>query len=123
MAYGIDYRKAAIEFKQNGNTFAQLKKVFKITSRTYYQWVELQETTGSLQFRNANKRQRKIDPEKLKQAVEEKPDAYLRELAAKFNVSEAAIHKQLKKLKITYKKRPSPTLKNPKKTEQHISKS
>jgi transposase len=80
--------------------------VFKITPRTYYQWVELQEKTGSLQFRNANKRQRKIDPEKLKQAVEEKPDAYLRELATKFNISEAAIHKQLKKLKITYKKRP-----------------
>jgi hypothetical protein len=38
MAYGTDYRKAAIEFKQNGNTFAQLKKVFKITSRTHYQW-------------------------------------------------------------------------------------
>jgi len=36
MAYGIDYRKAAIEFKQNGNTFTQLKKVFKITPRTYY---------------------------------------------------------------------------------------
>ena len=123
MAYGIDYRKAAIEFKQSGNTFAQLKKVFKITPRTYYQWVELQEKTGSLQFRNANKRQRKIDPEKLKQALEEKPDAYLRELATKFNVSEAAIHKRLKKLKITYKKRPSPIPKNPKKTEQHTLKS
>jgi transposase len=123
MAYGIDYRKAAIEFKQNGNTFAQLKKVFKITPRTYYQWVELQETTGSLQFRNANKRQRKINPEKLQQAIEEKPDAYLRELATKFNVSQVAIHKQLKKLKITYKKRHSPTPRNPKKTEQHTSKS
>ena len=93
MAYGIDYRKAAIAFKQSGNSFAQLKKVFKITPRTYYQWVELQEKTGSLQFRNASKRQRKVDPEKLKQALEEKPDAYLRELAAKFNVSEVAIHK------------------------------
>jgi len=35
MAYGIDYRKAAIEFKQNGNTFTQSKKVFKITPRTH----------------------------------------------------------------------------------------
>ena len=46
MAYSIDYRKAAIEFKQDGHTFAQLKKVFKITSKTYYEWIELLEKTG-----------------------------------------------------------------------------
>jgi transposase len=118
----MDYRKAAIEFKQAGNTFAQLKSVFKITPRTYYQWVELLEKTGSLQYRNASERQGKIDVEKLKQAVEEKPDAYLRELAAKFGVSAVAIHKRLEKHKITYKKRRSPTLKNPKKTGWNISK-
>ena len=122
MAYSIDYRKAAIEFKQSGNTFAQLKRVFKITPRTYYQWLELQETTGSLQFRNASERRGKIDPDELKQALEEKPDAYLRELAVKFDVSVVAIHKRLKKLKITYKKRRSRTLKNPRKTERNISK-
>ena len=104
MAYSIDYRKAAIEFKQSGHTFAELKKVFKITARTYYQWLELQEKTGSLQFRNAKERRGKIDPEKLKQALEEKPDAYLRELAAMFGVSTTAIHKRLKKCRITYKK-------------------
>jgi transposase len=122
MAYSIEYRKAAIEFKEEGHTFAELKKVFKITSKTYYEWVELLETTGSLQFRNANERQRKIDVEKLKQAVEEQPDAYLRELAAKLDVSASAVHKCLKKHKITYKKRRSPTQKNPKKTGQNISK-
>jgi transposase len=121
MAYSIDYRKAAIEFKQSGHTFAELKKVFKITARTYYQWLELQEKTGSLQFRNAKERQGKIDPEKLKQALEEKPDAYLRELAAKFGVSTTAIHKRLKKCKITYKKRHSLTLKNPNKTGPNLS--
>jgi transposase len=122
MAYSIDYRKAAIEFKQDGHTFAQLKKVFKITSKTYYEWIELLETTGSLQFRNATERQRKIDVEKLKQAVEEQPDAYLRELAAKFDVSTTAIHRCLKKHKITYKKRRLPTQKNPRGTGPNISK-
>jgi len=120
MAYSIDYRKAAIEFKQSGRTFVQLKEVFKITPRTYYQWLELQEETGSLQFRNASKRRGKIDPEKFKQALEEKPDAYLRELAVKFDVSEVAIHKRLKKLKITYKKRRSPIPKSLQKTERNI---
>jgi len=101
MAYSVDYRKAAIEFKQSGHTFAELKAVFKITARTYYQWIKLQESTGSLQYRNASTRQGKIDLEELKQAVEEKPDAYLRELAAKFGVSTTAIHKCLNKHKIT----------------------
>jgi len=104
MAYSEDYRKAAIEFKHNGHTFAQLKEAFKITARTYYQWIELQEKTGSLRYRNAKVRRRKIDPEKLQQAIEEKPDAYLRELAAKFGVSTTSIHKCLRKHKITYKK-------------------
>lgn len=121
MAYRKDYRKAAIEFKQSGHTFAELKEVFKITPRTYYQWVELQEKTGSLQYRNASQRQGKIDPERLKQAVEEKPDAYLRELAVEFGVSTTAIHKRLKKHKITYKKRRSHTPKKVKKTEQSLS--
>lgn len=93
MAYSIDYRKAAIEFKQNGHTFAQLKETFKITPRTYYQWVELLERTGSLKPQNASERQRKIKIQELKLAVEEQPDAYLRELAAKFGVSKTAIFK------------------------------
>jgi len=114
MAYSKDYRQAAIEFKQDGHTFEELKSVFKITARTYYQWVELLETTGSLQYRNASTRQGKIDTEKLKQAVEERPDAYLRELAAEFGVSTTAIHKHLEKHKITYKKRRSHTPKNAK---------
>ena len=97
--------------------------MFKITPRTYYQWLELQKTTGSLQFRNASERRGKIDPEKLKQALEEKPDAYLRELAVKFGVSVVAVHKRLEKLKITYKKRHSPTPKSQRKTERSISKS
>ena len=121
MAYTTDYRQAAIEFKQSGHTFAELKEVFKITPRTYYQWVELLETTGSLQYRNASQRQGKIDLEKLKQAVEEKPDAYLRELAVKFGVSTTAIHKRLEKHKITYKKRRSHTPKNAKQQGQNFS--
>jgi transposase len=55
---------------------------------------------------------RKIDKEKLKQAVAEKPDAYLHELASSFNCSLQAVSDMLKKLKITRKKRPLPILKN-----------
>ena len=45
-------------------------------------------------------RKNKIDLEKLMQAYEEKSDAYLREIAAMFDVSVVAIHKREKDLKI-----------------------
>jgi transposase len=41
MAYSVDYRKVAIKYKQNGHTFKDLKEVFRITPRTYYQWVKI----------------------------------------------------------------------------------
>jgi hypothetical protein len=46
MAYGADYRKAAIEYKWNGRTFGDLKEAFGIAPRTHYQWVEIPEETG-----------------------------------------------------------------------------
>jgi transposase len=46
MAYSADYRKVAIVFKQAGHTFKELKDVFKITPQTYYQWIEILETSG-----------------------------------------------------------------------------
>ena len=50
-------------------------------------------------------RKRKITLEELELAIEEKPYAYFRGLAEKFNCSTTAVHKCLKQVKITYKKR------------------
>jgi transposase len=60
--------------------------------------------TGSLEPKYRKTRTRKIDLEKLKQAIEEKPDAYLSELAAQFDCTPQAIFYALKRLKITLKK-------------------
>ena len=46
----------------------------------------------------------KIDREKLRQAVAEKPDAYLRELAKQFDCTAQAVFYMLGKLGITLKK-------------------
>jgi transposase len=116
MSYSADYRKAAVKYKQDEHTFKELKCVFKITPRTYYQWVENLETSGNVKVKRARKR--KIDSDALKKAVEETPDAYLRELSKKFNCSTTAVHKRLVQLGFTYKKRLSHTRKNPKKQER-----
>ena len=115
MTYSRDFREAAIAYKQRGHTFSQLKATFKITPQTYYNWLELKNKTGTLNCRKVETRTRKIDPQKLRQLLKEKPDAYLYELAKHFNTSPPATHKKLVNLKITRKKNLSPMLKNQKK--------
>jgi len=58
-------------------------------------------------------RNRKIDREKLRQAVAEKPDAYLRELAKQFDCTAQAVFYMLRKLGITLKKNPSRIARSP----------
>jgi hypothetical protein len=59
----------------------ELKEVFKITPRSYYKWLELLEASGTVKPEITWTRRRKIDPDELREAAEEKPDPHLRELA------------------------------------------
>ncbi len=38
MAYNIDFIKRAVEYRQEGHIFAQLREAFDIPSATYYYW-------------------------------------------------------------------------------------
>jgi transposase len=84
-----------------GHTYAQLYESFKIYPAAIEDWRKLLEQTGSLKPQYRETRKRKIDKEALKRAVEEKPDAYLSELAAPFGCTEQAVFYALKKLKGT----------------------
>jgi len=101
--YSIEFRKKAVEFKRKGHTFIELKEVFGVSSDTYYRWVN-EYDNGFPKNTEPRQRSRKIDKEKLRQAVEEKPDAYLSELAELFDCTPQAVFYSLKKMKITYKK-------------------
>ena len=83
MAYSIDYKKRAVEYKDSGHSFNELREAFKIPPVTYYDWKEKLEN-GYYETKSVRERKRKIDREKLKQAVKENPDAYLQELARPF---------------------------------------
>jgi transposase len=72
------------------------------------------ETSGSVKVEIKRTRRGKIDPDALKKAVEEKPDAYLRELSKMFDCAPPSVYRRLASLGLTYKKRPSPTRKNTK---------
>jgi transposase len=112
MAYSIDYRKKAIEYWEKGCSKDELYDVFGIYPARIYEWKNHKEKTGSLKAQYPKTRKRKIDLEKLEQAVERKPDAYLSELAKEFDCTESAIFYALKRLKITVKKNSTHTPKN-----------
>ncbi len=123
MPYDEKYRAQAVAYKKAGHTFKELKEVFKICTRTYYTWIALYEEHGVYNPpKGKQTRTCKIVTEKLRQAIEEKPDAYLHELAKQFDCTPQAVFYALKRMKITRKKRHLPTAKNPKKNVRNTSK-
>ena len=112
MAYSEDYRKRAIEYKDSGHTFGELREAFKIPPRTYYDWKQ-KSADGYYDRKVKRQRKRKIDREKLRQAVAERPDAYLSELAKQFGCTAQAVFYMLRKLGITLKKNPLRTARSP----------
>ena len=104
MAYSEDYRKRAIEYMDAGHTYKELYEAFKIYPSNIEDWRRLLKETGSLKPQYRKTRRRKIDREKLAKALEEKPDAYLSELAKPFDCTEQAVFYALEKMKVTIKK-------------------
>ena len=87
-----------------GHSQKELREVFGIYASEVCKWRKLLKETGSLEPRYKKERKSKIALDKLEKALEEKPDAYLSELAITFGCTKQAIFYALKRLKLTYKK-------------------
>lgn len=96
--------------------------MFGITNKTYSDWRKLHQETGSYEKREVVRQPKKIVIERLKKAIEEKPDAFLYELAELFGCSEQAVFYALRKHNITFKKRRSPTQKSQRKSVRSMKK-
>jgi transposase len=105
--YSIDFIRRAVAYRDEGHTLTELKNAFKIPPETYYIWKKKLENgySGEKVFRE---RRRKIDKELLRQAIAEKPDLFLHELAGMFGCTVQAVFYALEKLDITRKKNSSP---------------
>jgi transposase len=103
MAYSKDYVERAVAYKQEGHSFNELREAFGIPPNTYYDWEE-KLNNGHYEITVKRERSRKIDKEALREAVKQKPDAFLSEHAEQFGCTPVAIHLALKKLGITRKK-------------------
>jgi len=104
MAYDDKYRRRALEYWADGNSKRKTAEVFKVNPSTLQEWKLRLKETGNLASKKRRQTWRKINPEVLRQHVENHPDEYLRETAAAFNCSINAIDKALKRLRISRKK-------------------
>ena len=87
-----------------GHSYAETAEVFKVNPSTLQRWKSRLKEKGTLAAKKRRETWRKIDPAKLKNYVEQHPDAYLKEMAAEFACSDVAILKALRRLKISRKK-------------------
>ena len=87
-----------------GHTYKETAAVFKVSTFALQAWKNRLKETGTLAPTKRKQTWRKIDPDKLRQYVEENPDAYQYEIAAAFGVRLYAIQNAFKRLGITRKK-------------------
>jgi transposase len=106
MAYSKDLREKVMEYIVKGNTQEAAAQVFGVSVSAIKEWKTLKAETGSLAKRKLDRKPRKYTAEKMTKILAEQPDAYLSEIAEKFeNGSISGVQSALKRMKITLKKR------------------
>ena len=111
MTYGYsdDLRQKALAYYDaSGKSQSEVSGIFGVHLRTFAQWVKLRKA-GDVR-RRARQRKRaplKIDSAALRAYIAAHPDAYFREIAVVFKVSDVGILKACRRLGITRKKNPA----------------
>lgn len=101
MSYSQDLRERVVGFIGEGGSKTEAAKRFSVSRAVIYIWLKSESQSPQ---KTGPKGHRKLDSKKLKQLIEETPDAYLDELAAELNVSAFTIAYGLKRLGISRKK-------------------
>lgn len=100
MGYSLDFRKQVFKIKeQEGLSFQEASDRFGINIRTLFRWQKRLEPKLK-----RDKKATKLDMEALKLDVENHPDAYQYERAARLGVSQSCIYYGLQRLGISVKK-------------------
>jgi len=103
MSKSYDLRVQAVSYVRAGGSKADAARLFGVTRRTIYNWLEMGEDVRQ-KARPGPKRNHKVAEEALKKAVAARNDARLIELAHQFGVHPSTISKALKRLGYSRKK-------------------
>lgn len=110
MAYSLEIRQKALAYYDKCRNVDLVVEAFGVSRHTLFRWRRQLKETGDLSCKKPTNRPRKFDRKELFAYVETNPDKYLREIGEVFGCSDMAIHKTLKAMGISLKKRPQPTL-------------
>lgn len=103
MTYSIDFRRKVLLIKEREHlSFEATAQRFGVGKKSVFRWSKQLEAQP-----RRDKPATKIDMEALKRDVEQYPDAYQYERAERLSVSQRGIGYALKRLGISWKKKPS----------------
>ena len=116
MSYPIHFRKKKILAKlEEGQSIRSVAQHFEINKNTIVEWKKRIEIK-----RTRPRKPSKVDDDALRADVEQYPDDYQYERAARFGCGTSTIGDALKRLNITVKKRPYGTRKQKQNSESSI---
>ena len=103
MTYPISFRRKVLSVREKENlTIAQVAQRFCVGVASVMRWIKTPDPGTT-----RNKPATRIDMEMLAQDVKDHPDAYQYERAKRLGVSTQGINHALKRLGVTYKKKPA----------------
>ena len=103
-SYSNDLRKKAIECVNEGSSYLEVSKRFKVSLSAVGKWYKRYKEEGGYEQRNRGGSVKKIDLEKLKNYVVVNADMKLKEAAKELGVSVFTISYWLRELGFSYKK-------------------
>ena len=105
MSYDKKFRERVLAHVDAGKKQEEVRKMFGLGANTISQWKKLRAETGKLENRELKRNPKKIDPEKLKRDIAEKPDDFDEERGIRFNCTGEAIRQARKKIQTHAKKK------------------
>lgn len=103
MTYSIDFRKKVLSIKKKERmSYERASKFFGISKTTILKW-----NKNLIPKVGRNKAATKIDMEALKEDIIKYPDSYVYERAQRLGASRNGVYYALKRLNVTYKKKPN----------------
>ena len=98
MSYSVDFRRKVLAIREKeGLSLAKVAKRFDVGLNSVMRWSKNVEAKTT-----RNKPSTRVDMEALKRDIEQHPDAYQYERAARLGVSRNGIWHALKRLKVSY---------------------
>ena len=108
MSYSLDLRKKALEYLDTVGNRQKVVEAFNISLQVLERWIR-RRGENCLPAKQRKSSPSKINDQQLRLFVRKHPNAYLREIAEKFETTLQAGFYPSKRLKISLKKRPLTT--------------